>query len=187
MSISQEQIARQQQSNIESSLALIGVALDSAERLFSLNLAITRALLERQAQHSRDIFAVRQPQELFSLPAAYFAPLLGHGLGYIQSTGEIVAQAANESSRIVEGHFAVLRKSVGGLIERLGRTAPAGAGGAVSALASTLGLFSRVFDLFTLTPRRALPGRPAEEPWASRRPQPGNPASGGLIEHKQAA
>lgn len=187
MSISQEQIARHQQSSIEASLALIGVALDSAERLFSLNLAITRALLEQQAQHSRDIFAVRQPQELLALQAAYFAPLLGHGLGYVQNTCEIVVQAGNETEKIVEGHFAVLRKSIGGLIEKLERSTPGGVSNAVGALTSAIGLFNRVFGLFSTTLRRAFLGTPTREVWASESPQSESTATPLLIEHKQAA
>jgi phasin family protein len=187
MSINQEQIARYQQSSVEASLALIGVALDSAERLFSLNLAVTRALLEQQAQHSRDIFAVRQPQELLSLQAAYFAPLLGHGLGYVQNTCEIVVQAGNETEKIVEGHFAVLRKSVGGLVERFERSSPGGIGSAVSALTSAVGLFNRVFELFSTTLRRAVSSPPAREPWLADHPDSEGKAPPLLIEHKQAA
>ena len=184
MSIRQEQLARQQQASIETGLALIGIALDSAERLFSLHLAISRSLLSQQARLSRDLFAIRQPQELLSLQAAYTAPLLGYGLAYVRNAFEIAAQGSSEAGQLVEANGEVVRHSVSSFIDRVQRSAPGGIGQSITVLDSALSLFVRIFHVFEGTLFEALSGQAR---WPGTRERHAAERATRQIEHKEAA
>lgn len=145
MSINVEQFAAANRATIDSLLSVANTALASAERIAALNLNTARAALEDTASGVQSVLAAKDPQAALAAQKALAQPAVDKAVAYSRSVVEIASQTQQELAKMVEAQFGDFQKNVTSLVEKAGKSAPAGSESAVAVLQNAIAATNAAF------------------------------------------
>ncbi|MBS1144420.1 MAG: phasin family protein [Proteobacteria bacterium] len=148
MSINPEQFAAANKAAIDSLLSVANTALASAERIATLNLETARSVLEDSVSGAKALIGAKDPQEALSIQASLAQPSVEKAVAYSKSVYEISTETQEQLAKMVEAQFADFQKSVGSMLEKAAKSAPAGSDVAVAAVQSAIAAANSAFDNF---------------------------------------
>jgi phasin family protein len=155
MYLTPEQIAALHQGNVDAALGIAQSNFAALEKLAALNLGTAKAALEDGAGYTKALVNVKDIQELANLNVQAGQPALEKAVAYSRNAYEIASQANGEIARILEQRVTELNRTVGSLVDRFAKNAPAGSDVAVAAVKSTLAAASSAYDSFTKAAKQA--------------------------------
>ncbi len=133
-----EQITAAHQASLESSMSLVNSSLDRAERLAKLNLSIARTCFEDSVINFKTVLCARNMGELTNLQSAIDQPAMEKLITYANSVFEIVAEAREETSRVLAGKLAASGKHIATTFDSVAKTYPAGSDYIVAAMKTAI-------------------------------------------------
>jgi phasin family protein len=154
-----EQFSNATKANLESQFALLSAltskTFEGVEKLVELNIATAKASLENSSATARQLLAVKDPQEFFSVTTAQAQPSAEKALSYGRKVATIAADTGAEFSRAAEGQVAEVNRKVISLIDEVTKSAPAGSETYVSALKTAISNANAGYEQFTKTAKQA--------------------------------
>lgn len=141
-----DQITAANKAGIETLLTLANTAFASTERLAALNLNAARSAIEDSASSTKDLFSVKDPQELLGYQTSLAQPALEKAVAYSRSLYEIASQTQEEMGRLFQAQFAELNKSVSTALDQAAKNAPAGSDVAITAMKSAIAAATSAYD-----------------------------------------
>jgi len=136
-------------SNIDTAMRVAKIALDGAERVFRLNLELTKQALEDQAANAQTVGSVKDLQDAVALRNKLAETASESLMTYSRTLYEISSQSQNELSKLVEERLASLNKNMVAAMDSAAKNAPAGADVAVQAMKSTVAATAAAVDSMT--------------------------------------
>lgn len=144
-----EQFAELNTASVDQALRLAQVAFDNAERLFKLQLDVTKAALEDNVKNTKALAEVKDFQDFISLRTKLAETGVEKAMGYSRSVYEVASEAQAEVSKLVEEGLAAYTKNIATFVDKATKNAPAGSDAAVSALKSTVAATTAAIDTLT--------------------------------------
>lgn len=141
-----EQIVAANKAGIETLLTIANTAFASVERLAALNLNTARAALEDGVDNTKALLAVKDVQGLMALQTSLAQPSVEKAVAYSRSVYEITTATSEELSKVFEGQFANLNKSVASALDQAAKNAPAGSDVAVAAVKQAIAAANSAYD-----------------------------------------
>jgi phasin family protein len=155
-----EQFSNATKVNLESQFAMLSAltskTFEGMEKLVDLNMNIAKATLEHSSATARQLLAVKDPQEFFSVTAAQAQPSAEKALAYGRQVASIAADTSAEFSRAAESQFAEVNRKVISLVDEVTKNAPAGSETYVSALKTAISNANAGYEQFTKTTKQAV-------------------------------
>ncbi len=125
-----DQISVVTRSNIESQLALFSSlsikALESVEKLMSLNIIAVKSGLEETTQAVSQLCASTGPQEIFAVSAARAQPSIEKALAYGRGLSSIASGTQAEFVQAAEAQMQAANFKVSNLVDDAAKSAPSG-------------------------------------------------------------
>lgn len=146
MSINPEQFAAANKAAVDSLLSVANTALASAERIATLNLDTARSVIEDSAANAKALMGAKDVQSAMSIQASLAQPNVEKVVAYSKSVYEISADTQEQLSKMVEAQFGDFQKTVGEMLEKAAKAAPAGSDVAVAAVQSAIAAANSAFD-----------------------------------------
>lgn len=146
MFTSPEQFANANKANVEAMLTVANTAFAGAERLAALNLNTARGVLEDAVASVKTLMGAKNPQELLNLQATLAQPAVEKLVSYSRSVYEISAQTQEEFSKIFEAQIAEMNKNLAVMLDKAGKSGPAGSDVAVAAVKSAIAAANSAYD-----------------------------------------
>jgi phasin family protein len=126
----QEQFSETTKANFESNLALYAAfgnkALESFEKLITLNLTAAKASFEESSATFKQILAAKDPQEFFSLIGAQSKPNFEKAVAYNNHLANIASSAQAEFTKLTEAQLAQTGRQFSTFVDDAAKKAPAG-------------------------------------------------------------
>ena len=154
MSINPEQFSAANKAAVDSLLSVANTALASAERIATLNLETARSVLEDSVSGVKALMGAKDPQEALSIQASLAKPSVDKAVAYSKSVYEISTETQEQLSKMVEAQFGDFQKTVGAMLEKAAKSAPAGSDVAVAAVQSAIAAANSAFDNFRKTAKQ---------------------------------
>jgi phasin family protein len=146
LNVASEQFGDFSKSAVDAALKFAKVSFDSAERVFALNLEAAKVGLDESAKNAKALTAVKDVQDLNSLRTKTAETGLEFLVGYSKNFYELSTAAQAQFSALVEERFATVQKSVVENLDKVAKSAPAGADVAIAALKSSVAASTAAFD-----------------------------------------
>jgi phasin family protein len=150
-----EQFAVTNKAGVDALLAVAQAQFAALERLSILNFNATKAVFEDSVNQSKALLSIKDPQAFLSLSAASAQPALEKAIAYSRSVYEVATQTQAEVTKLAETRAAEMNKTVGALLEKLSKNAPAGSDVAVTALKSAMAAANSAYDGFAKAVKQA--------------------------------
>ena len=136
--ITADQVMASHKANLETLFGLTNKAFESVEKMVELNLAASKAALADVSGHAKNVFSVKDAQELMALQSNMMQPLTEKTAAYSRHLYEIATGASAEFTKTAEAKAAEAQKTLGNLVESVAKNAPAGSDTAVSMMKSAV-------------------------------------------------
>ena len=146
LNIASEQFGDFSKSAVDAALKFASVSFESAERMFALNLEAAKVSLDVTAKGAKSIASVKDVQELNSLRTKSAETGLEFMLGYSKNFYELSTAAQAQYSALAEERFAAVQKSVVEGLDKVAKSAPAGADVAIAAMKSSVAASTAALD-----------------------------------------
>jgi phasin family protein len=150
-----EQMNELNNTAVLSAARLSKLSLDSAERLFALQLGFAKSALGDATRSARAAAGTQDVQQLLALRTKAAETAMSQWLEYSRSLYEVASDAQAELSKLAEERLADLQRTVTDNVEQAAKSAPAGSDVAVAAMKSSLAAATAAFDSFTKAARHA--------------------------------
>lgn len=154
-----EQFSNATKANLESQFALLSTltskTFEGVEKLVELNINTAKAALENSSATARQLLAVKDPQEFFSVTSSQAQPSAEKALAYGRQVASIAADTGAEFSRAAESQIAEVNRKVISLVDEVTKNAPAGSETYVSALKTAISNANAGYEQFTKTSKQA--------------------------------
>jgi len=154
-----EQFSNATKANLESQFALLSTltskTFEGVEKLVELNINTAKAALENSSATARQLLAVKDPQEFFSVTSSQTQPSAEKALAYGRQVASIAADTGAEFSRAAESQIAEVNRKVISLVDEVTKNAPAGSETYVSALKTAISNANAGYEQFTKTSKQA--------------------------------
>jgi phasin family protein len=154
-----EQFSTATKANLEAQLALYSSlaskAFEGVEKIVALNLTAAKATLEESTATARQLLAVKDAQEFFSLTTAQAQPTAEKAVAYGRHLASIASGTQAEFSKAAETQISETNRKVISLVEEVSKNAPAGSENAVAMLKSAIGNANAGYEQFTRTAKQA--------------------------------
>ncbi len=134
--------------NVAQASKFAAIALENAEKVLKLNLTTAKAAIAQGVEGATAVAAVKDVQELFSLPTRYAETGVQSVVGYSKSLYEISSEAQSQYSALAEEALAGYTKGLASWVEKASASAPAGSEVAINAFKSSVAATSAAFDQF---------------------------------------
>jgi phasin family protein len=151
-----EQIAATQKDNLETSLGLLDTAFEGFRELVQLNLQAFKSSLIEAQNTVREALSAKDPQELIVLQTRLMQPATDKIQSYNRNVFAIVAATQAEVAKVAETQYEAHNHQVQTLVERLGRSAPAGSEAAVAAAKSMVTASNTLYETLQRTAQRGV-------------------------------
>lgn len=125
------------------------VSIDSAERMTALNLEAAKVGLDESAKSAKTFAGVKDVQELNSARTKATEIGLEFFMGYSKNFYELSTAAQAQYSALIEERIAAVQKSVAENLDKVAKSAPAGADVAIAAMKSSLAASTAAVDTLT--------------------------------------
>lgn len=125
---------------------LAGTALESAEKVSTLNLAAMKASAADVGNVLTQATAARDPQALLALMTSQFQPNAEKAASYARYLGEIFAETQSVFSKAAEAQVAEVSRAAAALVDQVAAAAPAGSSDAMALVKSMMGTANAVYE-----------------------------------------
>lgn len=149
------QFVEMQKSQIDAVNAFGHTVFNATEKLVSLNLAATRALLQESAEAMQTLLGAKDIQELASLSTGLAQPAIEKAVSYSRNVYTIASGANAEVSKIVEAQLADGNRKLAEFVDLAAKSAPAGAEPAVTMFKTAAAAANNAFDTFSKAAKQA--------------------------------
>jgi len=153
MPSNQEQFASATKALFESQItafhALGTKTFEGIEKAIALNLAATKASLEKSFADAKQLSSAKDPQEFFSLTVTQAKPTAEHLASYNRHLTDIATGIRAELTKAAEAQFSDTKSKVTALVETVTQNAPAGSEHAAALLKSTIDNASAGYEQLT--------------------------------------
>lgn len=149
MNTAQQQYTEYTTDQIETSLRFARISLDSMERIVKLQLETAKSSLEEGAKIAKSAAGVKDMQDAIALRQKATESFVENTLSLSRSIYEITSQAQSELSLLAEERAISFNKGVVANMDKLVKSAPAGADVAVAAVKSTVQATAAAVDSMT--------------------------------------
>lgn len=146
MSINPEQFTAANKAAVESLLSVANTALASAERIASLNLETARSVVADSLSGAKALMGAKDVQEALTIQASLAQPSVDKAVAYGKSVYEISTETQEQFAKMIEAQFSEFQKSVGELLEKAAKSAPAGSDVAVAAVKGAVAATNSAFE-----------------------------------------
>jgi len=144
------------ESHIASFQALSSKIIEGTEKAIALNIAATKASLEKSFADAKLLSSAKDPQEFFSLTAAQAKPTAENLASYNRHLTDIASGIRAEFTKTAEAHFTDTKSKITALVENVSKSAPAGSEHAVAFLKSAIGNASAGYEQLTKASKQAV-------------------------------
>lgn len=125
---------------------LASTALESAEKVSTLNLAAMKASAADVGSMLTQATSARDPQALFALMTSQFQPNAEKAASYARYLGEIFAETQSVFSKTAEAQIAEVSRAAAALVDQVAAAAPAGSSDAMALVKSMMGTANAVYE-----------------------------------------
>lgn len=143
-----EQVGAFGKANLESALKLANIALDTTERMVSLQLTAAREALAENANQAKALLSARDPQELLAIQQSLGQPSLQRMMGYSRSVYELATQVHAELTKMTGARIADMNSQLATTLATMGQSA-AGSDAAVAVIKSAMAAANTAYDNLT--------------------------------------
>lgn len=155
-----EQFSNATKANLESQFALLSSlttkTFEGLEKLVDLNINAAKATLEETSATARQLLAVKDAQEFFSLTAAQAQPSAEKALSYSRQLASIAAGTGAEFSKAAEAQIVEANRKVIALVDEVSKNAPAGSENVVAAVKTAISNANAGYEQFSKTAKQAV-------------------------------
>ena len=151
---SQSQIADFSAEQIETTLRLARISLDSFEHVVKLQLDSAKHSLEEGVQLAQAMANAKDWQDAVALRQKAVESFVEHSLGWFRDFYGVAAKTQSELSLLAEERAIALNKQVATGVENFTKSAPAGADVAVAAIKSSVQAAAAAVDSITKTAKQ---------------------------------
>jgi phasin family protein len=141
-----EQVLAAQKANMDTLFGLTTKAYSGMEKLVELNLTAGKAALAESAEGAKAALSVKDAQELLALQASFLQPLAEKSVAYSRHLYDIASSTGAEFTSAVEAQTATAQKQFAGLVDSIGKNAPAGSESAVAVMKSAVAAAGNAYD-----------------------------------------
>lgn len=145
----QQQISEIATDQVEIALRFARISLDSMERIVKLQLESAKTGLEDSAKLAKAATSVKDLQDASGLRQKATESFVEGALAFSRSLYEIATQAQSELSLLAEERAIAFNKNIVSNMDKLVKSAPAGADVAVAAVKSTVQATAAAVDSIT--------------------------------------
>ena len=154
MAINPKELSASNLAALAALLSVANAALETVERIATLNMNTVRSSLKNSAQGTKKVLAAKTPQEAAEAQSAMVQPAIDSAVAYTQALQQVSEEARNELAKLVEAQFSAFQKSAGRLLEQATKGAPAGSEAFVSAMQDALSKANSAYDQVTAMTRQ---------------------------------
>ena len=134
------------QSQASAFQTLAGSALESAEKVATLNLAAMKASAQDFGNVLTQATSARDPQAFFALVTAQFQPNNEKAASYARYLGEIFTETQQIFSKTAEAQVAEVSRAATAIVDQFAAAAPAGSSDAMALVKSMMGTANAVYE-----------------------------------------
>jgi len=154
-----EQFSAAAKSNFEAQIATLNAlttrAFESVTKIVDLNLNAAKASFEETSAATKQLLAVKDPQEFFSLTTAHGQPSAEKALAYSRSLATIASSAQAEFTKAAEEQIAEGSRKVSEFIDAVTKNAPAGSEKAVAFIKTAVDNANAGYEQFSKSAKKA--------------------------------
>ena len=154
MSVNNEHFTSANKATADFLLSAANTALGSAERMTNLNLDTVRSVLADSVSNTKTLMGAKDIQEAISIQATLAKPNIEKAVAYSSSVYEISAQTQQAFTQMIEVQLGDFQKSIAGLIEKAGKSAPAGSESVVAAMQNVFNAANSAFGNMNSTAKQ---------------------------------
>jgi phasin family protein len=151
-----EQIVAIGNANAEALLSMARRALDSIEKLATLNFNTIREGIHDGAKNAEALTATKDPKELLSVQSAITAPSLDNVRNFYHNAYDVLLEAQRGITEVMEAHYRTLSEGAETAIEETKSKMPAGGDIFASTMKSLLQANSEAFDRLNFMAQQAV-------------------------------
>ena len=151
-----EQIVAIGNANAEALLTMARSALDSIEKLATLNFNTIRESIHDGAKNAEALTATKDPKELLSVQSAIAAPTLDNVRNFYHNAYDVLLEAQRGITEVMEAHYRTLSEGAESDIEETKSKMPAGGDIFASTMKSLLQANSEAFDRLNFMAQQAV-------------------------------
>jgi phasin family protein len=160
MSFVSEQFSEATKATAEANLALLSSSyaklFESTEKIIGLNISAAKASLEESNTAVKQLLSIKDPQEWFSVSAAYLQPNAEKALAYNRHLAGIFSGLQADFTKATEAQVTETSRKVLSLVEELAKNAPAGSENAFTMLKTAIGNAGAGYEQFSKTTKQAV-------------------------------
>ena len=134
------------QSQASAFQTLAGSALESAEKVATLNLAAMKASAQDFGNVLTQASTARDPQAFLALVTAQFQPNNEKAASYARYLGEIFTETQQIFSKTAEAQVAEVSRAATAIVDQFAAAAPAGSTDAMALVKSMMGTANAVYE-----------------------------------------
>lgn len=157
---SQDAFSQAAKANFENSLnlytALSGKALESIEKLWTLNLTAAKASLDESSATASQLLSAKDTQQFIGLFSAQAKPTLDKAIAYSGHLVNIASGVQAEISRAAEQQFADVSRQISQLVDEAAKNAPPGSENAVAIWKTAFGNAAAGYEQLNKTAKQAV-------------------------------
>ncbi|WP_159879134.1 MULTISPECIES: phasin family protein [Aquitalea] len=142
------------QAQFDKAVRLSSIVLAGAERFASLQLELTRKLLDNNAKHFKALSEVKDPKAFAELQTSLAQPGLDQAFSVAREVYDVAVATQGELTSFVEEQLAEQNKLLLSNLDRLSKNAPAGSDVAVSALKTFVNSSNAAFESVSKTAKK---------------------------------
>ena len=133
-----EQFIATNKANLQAFGGFATQAFAGVEKLVELNMAASKAALGESFSHMQAILGAKDAQAVLALQSGLLKPLADKTAAFAQHVQTIVTDSGAEFKKTVEAKTVEAQKAIGGVLENLTKSAPAGSEAAMAAFKSAM-------------------------------------------------
>ncbi|HEX8882856.1 MAG TPA: phasin family protein [Noviherbaspirillum sp.] len=134
------------QSQASAFQTLAGSALESAEKVATLNLAAMKASAQDFGNVLTQASTARDPQAFFALVTSQFQPNNEKAASYARYLGEIFTETQQIFAKTAEAQVAEVSRAATAIVDQFASAAPAGSSDAMALVKSMMGTANAVYE-----------------------------------------
>ena len=143
-----EQMTAAQKENINTTVALAGIAASTAEKALDLNVAAIKSAMATATDNGKAIAEAKDVQGFTALQSQFAQPAFEALASYLKDSYEIMSEAQNEICKIAESKMTEVNKIIVSGLDQAEKNAPAGSDMAVAAMKSAIAAANQTYDAF---------------------------------------
>lgn len=155
-----EQLSAASKANVAAQFALFSSfsskAFESFEKIIELNISAVKNSLAESNVAAKQLLAAKDPQEWFSVTAAFAQPSAEKAIDFGRQLAGITSGVQAEITKAAETHISESSRKVLELVEEFSKSAPAGSEGAFAFIKSAIGNAGAGYQQLNRTTKQAV-------------------------------